>query len=247
MVADPSLHPHTQRIIRGLERLRYEVGLTVVQNIESGRAEAGKGLIEGFVNRTAAGELIVRNRIDSWRRAKRIENDRNTARRRSRRTDRIIVEIERAIKERCLARVVEEPTQQQILKRLVTLGHTRGGGYRIGIEKLTIHHPVNRRLIHSTIIVADDARRDPQTGPLIFSIGQLISVGIPNRAEKNLRCEHPAAERQPFFVFTGWRNLRTPWGRAPLASGCSAPLAAGRSVLGKRRRYRTHDQSHGYS
>ena len=97
MVADPALYPNAQRIIRGLERRRDKVGLLVIQNIERGRAQAGKGLVEGFVDRTPAGELIVGNGINVWRRAKRIENDWDTARRRPRWTDRVVVEVERAV------------------------------------------------------------------------------------------------------------------------------------------------------
>src|ERR1700687_3351775 len=110
MVADPSRSPNAQRIIGGSEQRRYRVGLVVVQNIEGSRAQAGERLIESSVNRTPTSELIVRDGIDVRRRSKWIENDRDTAGRGSRGTDRVVVEVERAIEQRRLARVVDERT-----------------------------------------------------------------------------------------------------------------------------------------
>src|SRR5262249_8250012 len=181
-------------------------------------AQCHESLVERFRDRPPACELVIGDGIDTRRRSKRIDDDRDVDVLRCRRTNSVVVELPRAGENVRLSCVIAVEIEYEVLHRFVSVRKPCTGGDVLAVEKRSVHNPVKSRLVNSAIVGGGQARAHPQTAAFVYLVsrgelikrtcrGRLIKVGVVFPAHEDARIEHPRAQRQAFLVFTGWRNL----------------------------------------
>src|SRR5215204_6891713 len=77
VVPDPSRHPKAGPIMgRPKQRIiDWQIIGMIESNVEGSPAQTYKCLVKFFDNRCPPGELVIGDRVDTWRRSERIEND----------------------------------------------------------------------------------------------------------------------------------------------------------------------------
>src|SRR5262249_10930840 len=114
-------------------------------------AQGHEGLPEIFGNRSPGRELVIGYRVGARRGAEWIYHNRNAAIRVSRRTNRAIVKVDRAVEYVSLSRVVTLEIKDQIPHRFIGMRKSGGGSDRIRVEELGVDYSVNGGLVDPTI------------------------------------------------------------------------------------------------
>src|SRR5262249_62344639 len=116
----PSRWPGAGPVVRGSKRRRIIVAV-VVRDIKSSPRYACEALTESFCRRCARRKLIKGGWIDAGARAERIDDNRNGNRWCPTWPDRVVVEVERAVKKAGLSRVPAIEIEREVFGWLVSV------------------------------------------------------------------------------------------------------------------------------
>src|SRR4029077_6657318 len=116
MVTSPSRYPNAGPIVRRTKRRKIVVAV-VVRDIKSSPRYACEALAELLCGRRAARKLIKGDWVDAGARSERIDDDRDGNRRRAARPNRVVVEVESAVKKTGLSRVPSIDIEREVLGR----------------------------------------------------------------------------------------------------------------------------------